>query len=312
MWSDVELREIRVFLNLAEELHFGRTAERLQITPSYASQLIRRLETRLGGRLFDRTSRRVRLTPLGKQLLVELEPAHRQLENALKDTRDVAAGITGTVRIGTYLRLLLGPQIPEIIDTFEARHPGCHAAFVDTGLERDYLDWLRAGDVDIVVCWLPVSPPEFTVGPIVFRDNRVLMVARGHPLAELASVTVEDLADYKVSDVPAFNREMMDSFIPPATPSGKALRRVPRRTLDETLMAVVLGEQVHPTISSSTIYYTDPRITVIPFADLAPCEAVLVWRTSDRTPRVKAFTRTAADVLADHQPQPVNPVVPAR
>ena len=76
MWSEVELSEIRVFLGLAEELHFGRTAERLHITPSYASQLIRRLETRLGGRLFDRTSRRVRLTPLGERLLVTLGPAH--------------------------------------------------------------------------------------------------------------------------------------------------------------------------------------------------------------------------------------------
>jgi DNA-binding transcriptional LysR family regulator len=312
MRSDVELSEIRVFLSMAEELHFGRTAERLQITPSYVSQLVRRLETRLGGRLFDRSSRRVRLTPLGERLLVTLEPAHRQLVDALEDTRAVAVGITGTVRIGSYTRVLLGPRMPEIIDTFEARHPGCHATFVDTGLERDYLDWLRAGDVDIVVCWLPVSPPEFTVGPIVFRDDRVLMVAHGHPLAELASVTVEDLVGYLVTDVPAFNREMMDSFVPPATPSGKALRRVSRRTFEETLMAVAHGEQIHPTIRSSTIYFTDPRITVIPFSDLTPCEAVLIWRAADNRPRVKAFTRTAADVLADHQPPASHPFTPAR
>ena len=79
MWSEVELSEIRVFLGLAEELHFGRTAERLHITPSYASQLIRRLETRLGGRLFDRTSRRVRLTPLGEQYCEECRTFMRSL-----------------------------------------------------------------------------------------------------------------------------------------------------------------------------------------------------------------------------------------
>ena len=115
----------------------------------------------------------------------------------------------------------------------------------------------------MIVGWLPVSPPEFTVGPVVFRDSRVLMVARGHPLAKLDSVTLEDLADYPVSDIPAFNREMMDSFIPPKTPSGRTLHRV------------------------------------IPFSNLPRCEAVLVWCTAGHTPRLNAFTRTAADVLAD-------------
>jgi DNA-binding transcriptional LysR family regulator len=61
----LELREIRAFLTLAEELHFGRTAERLELTPSRVSQTIRTLETRVGGRLFERTSRRVRLTTTG-------------------------------------------------------------------------------------------------------------------------------------------------------------------------------------------------------------------------------------------------------
>jgi DNA-binding transcriptional LysR family regulator len=65
--SGVELREIRTFLVLAEELHFGRTAERLRVTPSRVSQTIRTLERRVGGRLFDRTSRSVRLTPVGEQ-----------------------------------------------------------------------------------------------------------------------------------------------------------------------------------------------------------------------------------------------------
>ena len=75
-WPSVELRELRVFLTLAEELHFGRTAERLEITPSYASQTIRTLEARIGGRLFDRTSRRVKLTPLGARLAAQARPAY--------------------------------------------------------------------------------------------------------------------------------------------------------------------------------------------------------------------------------------------
>ena len=79
MWSGVELREIRVFLTLAEELHFGRTAERLGITHSRVSQTIQTLEARVGAKLFDRTSRRVALTRLGEQLRAALSPVYREL-----------------------------------------------------------------------------------------------------------------------------------------------------------------------------------------------------------------------------------------
>ena len=69
MFESLELRDIRVFLAVAEELHFGRAAERVGLTSSRVSQTVRLLETRVGGRLFERTSRRVKLTPLGEQFL---------------------------------------------------------------------------------------------------------------------------------------------------------------------------------------------------------------------------------------------------
>ena len=311
MPAEVELREIRVFLTVAEELHFGRAAERLQINRSRVSQIINTLEARIGGRLFERTSRRVRLTPVGEQLQVSVTPVYEQLKRVLEQTREAAGGVTGTLRIGAYSAALLGPHMAEIIEVFEARHPGCTVTYVDTGLERDYLDWLRAGDVDIVACWLPVSPSEFTVGPLVLRGERVLIIAPDHPLAQRESVTYQDLADYPVTDVPALNREMMDVLIPPVTPSGIRLRRVARRTFEEALMRVATGEQVHPTVTSFLEHYKGPPVAVVPFSDLSPSEAVLVWRTADRTAKIAAFARAANDILAHtelaaHQPSPTH------
>ena len=77
MWRDVELRELRIFLMLADELHFGRTAERLGISQPGVSEAVRVLESRLGVKVFDRTSRRVRLTPAGEAL----RPALRALRD---------------------------------------------------------------------------------------------------------------------------------------------------------------------------------------------------------------------------------------
>lgn len=297
MRTDVELREIRVFLTLAQELHFGRTGDRLGIVPSRVSQILRTFETRIGGRLFERTSRHVRLTPLGEQLRRELEPAYAQLQGAVEAARKAASGLTGDVRIGSFARVVLGPYIDDIFELFESRHPDCHARYVDTGADRDYLDWLRDGDVDIIACWLPVSAPEFTIGPILTRDERVLLVACDHPLAKRESVIYEDLAPYLVPDVPAFNREMMDTFVPPVTPSGLRLRRLVRRTPDEALMSVTNGEMVWPTGRRLIEYYSNPRVTAVPLSDLPPLESALVWRRSDRSAMIEAFLHAARDVL---------------
>lgn len=83
MWRDVELRELRIFLVLADELHFGRTAERLSISQPAVSEAVRVLESRLGVKVFDRTSRRVRLTSAGEALKRSLVPALAAVDQAL-------------------------------------------------------------------------------------------------------------------------------------------------------------------------------------------------------------------------------------
>src|SRR3954454_19034077 len=100
MWESIELRDLRVFLTLADELHFGRTAERLGVTTSRVSQAVRLLERRAGGPLFHRTSRTVRLTPLGAHLRAEVAPAYEQLCRAWTDTVELATGIAGPLRVG--------------------------------------------------------------------------------------------------------------------------------------------------------------------------------------------------------------------
>jgi DNA-binding transcriptional LysR family regulator len=87
------------FLVLAEELHFGHTAKRLYLTQPRVSQAIRALEERIGGRLFERTSRRVNLTPLGERLCGELRPGYDRIQRAITIATDLARGVGGTLRI---------------------------------------------------------------------------------------------------------------------------------------------------------------------------------------------------------------------
>jgi DNA-binding transcriptional LysR family regulator len=100
----VELRELRTFLVVAEELHFARAAERLGITASAVSQTIPALESCLAVRLFERGSRRVRLTPTGQGLLAEISPQLAALEEILVRTRHSAGLVSGRLRLATMIR----------------------------------------------------------------------------------------------------------------------------------------------------------------------------------------------------------------
>jgi len=297
MWSTVELREIRTFLVLSEELHFGRAAERLELTPSRISQIMRTLETRLGGRLFDRTSRRVALTPLGEQLLRRTGPIYAQLEGALRETHETASGVVGILRLGMYTPINGGPRLTEIVKTFESRHPACRVLVTDTGFARDQLDWLRKDELDVLAMRLPIDESDATIGPVLSSEQRVVALATDHPLAKLKSVGMDDLADYAIADVRTLPRKMMDAFIPPRTPSGKRLRRIKIRTMGESIVRVALGETVHPTVGSLLDHSAHPGVTSVPMSDMPASKTALVWLTAKHSVKVEAFARAAADVL---------------
>ncbi|MHB1568697.1 MAG: LysR family transcriptional regulator [Solirubrobacteraceae bacterium] len=304
--SGVELRELRAFVAVAEELHFARAADRLDVTASRVSQTIAMLEARLGTRLFHRTSRRVSLTRTGEQLLREVRPHVSDLDLIIRRVSTRARGIHGTLRLGTYTRLAAGPFVGEIFDTFRSRYPGADGAFVDTGLV-DYLALLRRGGCDIVVGRLPCSDPDITVGPVLTREERALLVASDHPLARKQLVTLEDIADTGLPmsfprDVP---REFLEAFVPPMTPTGRPLPRCDT-TIEEMLLRVARAEQLHPTISSFLDYYAAPGTVSVPL-DLPPSETALIWVTATAGPLVEAFARVVADVTARHDLPTIDP-----
>jgi DNA-binding transcriptional LysR family regulator len=297
MWIGLELRELRAFLTLAEELHYGRTAERLGVTPSRVSQTIRLLEARVGGKLFERTSRRVRLTPLGEGLRDGVAPAYEQMRQAYTEAHEIATGVAGNLRIGTYSPIAGGPRLVEIVKTFQTRHPDCRVQLIETAFTRDQLDWLRSAEADLLAMRLPFDHPDVVIGPVLSCEDRVVLVAEDNPLAERESVSYEDLAGHSVPDAPTLPRALMDAFVPPYTPSGQRLKRVDVHTTSEILMRVAAGEVVHPTVRSFLDHLPGPGVKAIPIRDLPPSETALVWLKANRSVKIDAFVRAAADVL---------------
>lgn len=298
MWESVELRHLRAFLVVAEELHFGRAADRLRVSQSRISQLIRTLETIVGEQLFTRSSRRVTLTPAGERLRARVEPAYAELRRAVDDLREAAEGISGELRLGLLLATSGGRRLADIIDLFERRHSACRVAVSDVEWS-DPLGPLRRDEVDITAIRFPIRQPDLTVGPVLTTDARALAVAEGHPLASRRFVTVEDLAPHTLGFISTTPQEILDAFLPRATPSGRPIAW--REVLNPVhmLTLVARGEIVHATVASLPEYLPYPGVTFVPISDLPPSSAGLVWRTSGETAAIRAFARAARDVVGD-------------
>jgi DNA-binding transcriptional LysR family regulator len=300
MWEAVELREIRVFLTVAEELHFGRSADRLCVSQSRVSQTVRQLETKLGTPLFERTSRRVELTRAGAGLLAAVRGPHDELARVLRDADATSRGLTGALRLALIIPPAGGRHLVEIIAAFEAQHPGCRVVVSDVVDWPDWLGLLRRGDADLVANRLPLSHDDITIGPVLSREERVLAVAREHPLAQRGSVSVEALADYRVPRIAGMAEDQYEAYIPGRTPSGREIARADAspRTLSEIFTLVARGEIVHPTVRSVGEYIRHPDIVFVPISGLPPSETALVWRRGTRDPRVAAFAAVAEAVLS--------------
>ncbi|MFJ8360486.1 LysR family transcriptional regulator [Streptomyces sp. NPDC093984] len=294
----MDLTEIETFLALSEELHFGRTAERMRLSQSRVSQLIRALERRIGAPLFVRTSRRVALTPLGEHTRRTLGAAYESLRKGYDEACAIAQGMVGTLRVG-FLGCLNGPPLTDTVVAFGRRHPACETTVTEVPW-RDPYGPLRNGEVDVLLTLLPVDEPDLKVGTVLVSHRRVLAAGAGHPLAERASVDIEDLADWVLLDGPAELPEALrHGFCPPFTPLGRPLRRGKGgRTYQEALHKVATGETVWTTHQGLFHAYRHPGVVHRPLSGLPPANGALVWRADTENAKVRAFTALAAQMAS--------------
>jgi DNA-binding transcriptional LysR family regulator len=302
MWQTVDLRELRLFLALAEELHFGRTAEKLRVTPSRVSQSLRELEHKLGAQLVHRTSRRVQLTPFGERFLGDVRPAVAQLDGVLERSTAAVRSLEGTLRLGLLSGPAGGPRLVEIIRAFEELHPECSVEVVQLSWD-DPLAPLRENDVDLTASWVPLRQPDLVVGPTLTRQPRILAVAGAHPLADRDSVDVEELADAPVIRFDNWPKEMHEALFPLRTPAGRPIqgRRIPvgERAPFELAVRVARGELVFPTVPSAVPYMGELDLAFVPITGMPLFRSALVWRRPARDPKLREFIRFARDALKD-------------
>ena len=293
----IDWQEIEGFLAVADELHFGRAAQRLGLSQARVSQVVKKLERRIGAPLFDRTTRQVSLTPIGQQLLTELRPAHQSVLESIANAEAAGRGTTGVLDVG-FLGPLAGRVLLDVLTSFQSSHPGLEIHLQATEV-ADPCRPLRDAEVDLLLTQLPVNEPGISTGPVVIVEPRVLAVSAEHPLAKKDAVSLEDLASDRIFR-PAGSppQQWLDTYQPWTTPSGQAIDRGPAvGTFQELMTLIAAGLGVCTVAAHNTRYHPRTDVAFVPLTDAPPFEFGLVWRTNAETTRVRAFIDATAQLV---------------
>lgn len=260
--TTVELRQLAYFVAVADEGGFGRAAERLSIVQSAVSQQVRRLERELGVPLFDRTTRRVRLTGAGERLLPEARAVLAAARRTRQVAADLRAGTEGVLRLG----VVHGPgdRVYRTLNELASVAPGLQVRPRRLPLPAR-LAAVRAGELDAALVRALTDAPGLELLPI-WEDPLHVALPAGHPLARSSVLRLEDLADLPLrlaarEDNPPFHDLVSDACraagaAPPAGP--------PFTTFAETLADIGVGP------ASWTVFYEVAGLPELPRVALRP------------------------------------------
>ncbi|MFD5513618.1 LysR substrate-binding domain-containing protein [Streptomyces sp. NPDC127051] len=282
----MELRTLRYFVAVAEELHFGRAASRLHMSQPPLSRAIKQLETELGAALFDRSPAGVALTAVGAVLLDEGRALLDQADRV--QVRVAAAAGAAVITIGV-LGDTTDPGATRLAGAYRRQHPGAEVRIRETDL-TDPTCGLRAGLVDVALTRAPFDETGLTVHEL--RSDPVGAVLRSDdPLARHDSLMLADLADRHWFQFPDGTDPLWRTYWNGGEPrTGPVVRAV-----QECLQAVLWNG----TVGMIPLGHKPPEeLAVIPVTDMAPSRVVVAWMAGDTNPLVRSFVRIATAGLS--------------
>ncbi|MCX5409671.1 LysR family transcriptional regulator [Streptomyces sp. NBC_00335] len=277
----MELRTLRYFVAVAEELHFGRAATRLHMSQPPLSRSIKQLETEIGALLFARSPAGVTLTPVGAVLLDEARALLDQADRVRARVRAAAGAATITIGI---LGDSTDPGAARLAAAFRRSHPGVDIRIRDTDL-TDPTCGLRAGLVDVALTRAPFNETALAVREL--RTDPVGVVLRADdPLARREQLWLADLGARRWFQFPQGTDPLWQSYWNGGEPREGPVVRV----VQECLQAVLWNG----TVGLAPLGHDLPaELAVIPLIDMAPSPVVVAWNADDTNPLVRSFIEIA-------------------
>jgi DNA-binding transcriptional LysR family regulator len=292
----VEIRHLRYFQAVAEELHFGRAAARLAIAQPALSRQIQQLEAELGTPLLRRTQRRVELLPAGALLLERSRAIQQELARTLTDVRRTGTGELGRLALGFIHSSTYG-LLPSIIGRFRKLYPDIELELHEMPITAQHAALLR-GTIDLGLLRVQAAPAELEVVPVM-SDPFVLALPSRHPLAGRSRVRLKEVAGdpfvmFGKAEAPLFHSRVQAM----CEQAGFAPRVVQHATQIHTVVGLVgagLGVAVVPA-SGRNLHPRQVRFVEI--GDKAePVHVALAWRRGQETPAIRSFRKVTQEVV---------------
>lgn len=289
---DVDLRRLRYFVAVAEEMHFGRAAERLYVAQPALSRQVQKLEEDLGVALLVRTSRRVELTDAGRELLTE---GRALLSAALAVQRRVRRAAEG--RPGLIVGFFIGDPVTPAVRAFAAARPDVVVDMIRI-YWSDQAEVLADGRADVAFLHLPVDEAGLELAPL-YDVPRVALLARDHPLAQRSELAIADLADEPVILHSGASRAWEEFHNTDPRPDGSHPTPGPIvGNIEEKLELVAAGRAISfLPVSAAAAITLKPDVAVVPVTDIAPTRVCLAWSRDADTELTRMFVQRASGVL---------------
>lgn len=303
--ANVELRQFRYFIAVAEELHFGRAAARLHIAQSGLSQQIARLERAIGVQLFTRDrSRGVQLTDTGRAFLDQARLTVELADRAVASALLADQGKQGVLRVGTTI-IGMPPMAERLLQTFEDRFPDVEVE-LHPRLISELIDGIRTFVLDVAIVFFPFKsvdpPPRYQQ---LGTYELVAAVPEGHRLAKLERIPRPELLTEPFIDAPRnINPEMADHMHRILFGEVKHPQRVEVPLLEEARRLELVAEGKGIAITAIRPGVERPGIVVRPLDEHTPPIGYgVAWSATQISPSLAPFLELAREVAAS-EPQP--------
>jgi DNA-binding transcriptional LysR family regulator len=298
----MELRHLRYFIAVAEELHFGRAAKRLAMSQPPLSQQIKLLEEEIGVVLFLRTKRQVELTAAGEVFLGEARKAIAQAEHAIRAARRAGRGEIGRLAVGFVSSAVYG-QVPSIFRLMRSRYPGVSLVLQDLTSEEQ-VEAVKASRIDVGLIRPPVLAAESLAMRVIWRETLMVALPEGNPLAREAEIAVEALAGESFIQIPRHVAPgFYDQCIRICARAGFAPQIVQEARTTPTIVSLIaggMGVSILPSslksLQRSGVVYR-PLKTPVPTTDMA-----VIWRPADESPTLRSFLEIIWEVAEIREP----------
>jgi len=292
----LDIRQLKCFVAVAEELHFRRAGERLGLSQSALSERVSALEHELGARLFFRTTRQVSLTQAGSEFVQDANRILADIERAVSNVRHTAESDLRHIRVSG-VDEAISMLLPKALLAFRRTDPRVHVQVLETASSEQHAQELIGHRTDVAFVRTP-QHDDFVTSELLHRQPVLVVLAETNPLSSAVSLSASDIADQPIVGYPKHARPILHEALWSGFRKIGAQPNIVCEIIDKSTMLQFVAQGLGIALAPAWVRnIAPPGVSFVPFE---PCENLIVlyvaFRKSGNSDTVKRFVETVRTI----------------